>query len=108
MGKTVTLTCTESAQFNVPDPAPTCRAAIPCGDPPVPPNSTLIDATESTGVAEWDAAIYDCRLGTAFPASAAGDLVDGKFTVDCLANGAWEASGLKDCHNCNNLICSLF
>ena len=95
-GDTIDIRCTESGKFDIPNPIPSCREPVLCEDPPlVPQNSRLMNST-STGVKEWENAVYSCRHGT--------NLSDAQnFTLQCGGNGYYNKN--PSFPTCNIIAC---
>ena len=79
LGEHLDITCTESGKFDLPNPIPSCREPVLCENPPLPAEESRLLASTSTGVKEWENAIYNCRLGT--------NLTTDNFSLQCGSNG---------------------
>jgi hypothetical protein len=90
LGRDITFACTDSGAFTIPDPTPLCRLPIDCGDPPMPPNTTRLQDSWSTDVKEYTSTFYDCQQGSKIPDAVTDNIVDGNFSVACLAGGKYE------------------
>ena len=95
VGETLDLTCTESGQFELPDPIPSCREPVLCESPPIPSGASRLLNSTSEGVKEWENAIYNCRVGT--------NLSTDNFALQCKGNGYYDKSPNWDV--CNITAC---
>ena len=63
-GWSLSVKCTETGEFEVPDTWPTCRIPVSCDDTlPIPPDDTNLQESTSTVSNEFDVATYECQSG---------------------------------------------
>lgn len=85
-GKYLNIECMPDGTWNVPTPVPDCRSALSCSDADLPaiPGDKGYLPTESTGVIEFEHAVYKCGQGRALNVpSGTPQVVNGELRIEC-------------------------
>lgn len=103
--KYVQVECGTDANFIMPVAWPPCHAALDCPAPPAPPFSTNLAASTSSGLKEFDIALYSCNADftlVGVPATVVGNIntVTNKFELSCGVGGSFTTITDNDWPTC--------